>query len=421
MARDSEAESGPTRRDYLAYSGALVSSGLFAGCLSNGGAGDAPTTTTAAETATETQTETTTQTTTAEADSFSVTMSPVGEVSFASVPETAYAYSPHYADMAVAFGHGDAIASLGAPDGYGTALNYYYDAIDGANFDIERVKQVWDGGVDKELFYEIDADVHLQDPCWLMSFAEGWDATDIKEVRENIGPWVGNRYSREQAQPPEECRDGYQFYTLWELSEKIATVFQERARYRALHDEYETLTETIESDLPPEADRPTVGLVVYRDGAFRPYEINSPGFAKAHIRPLGAHDVFVDNDQTYDETADGEIGHEAMLELDPDVILHNFGVGGFYDVATVRETLASHPVGSELTAVQNDRVYSSGLPFQGPLTTFFQLEMTAKQLYPDAFGEWPGDGSESSYPDIPADEQLFDRQRLSAIVTGSDS
>lgn len=298
-------------------------------------------------------------------------------------------------------------------------MNYYYDAVDGASFDAANVKQVWNDGVDKELFYEIDADVHLQDPCWLLSFADDWDTSDIREVRENIGPWVGNRYSREHAQPPEGCRDGYQYYTLWELSEKIAAVFQEQERQQALHEEHESLLNTIKRDLPPEEERPTVGLLIYRDGAFRPYEINSPGFAKAHVRPLGARDAFVDNDQTYDENADGQLDYEAMLEIDPDVILHNFGVGEFYDVASTRETLESHPVGSELTAVQNDRVYSSGTPFQGPLTNLFQLEMTAKQVYPDVFGEWPGDGSETSYPEIPSDERLFDRQRVSDIVTGT--
>jgi hypothetical protein len=42
--------------------------------------------------------------------------------------------------------------------------------------------------------------------------------------------------------------------------------------------------------------------------------------------------------------------------------------------------------------------------------------MTAKQLYPDVFGEWPGDGNEDSYPEISTDEQLFDRQRVADII-----
>ena len=31
----------------------------------------------------------------------------------------------------------------------------------------------------------------------------------------------------------------------------------------------------------------------------------------------------------------------------------------------------------------------------------FQLEMTAKQLYPDRFGEWPGYSSGDPYPENP--------------------
>jgi ABC-type Fe3+-hydroxamate transport system substrate-binding protein len=410
MADEAGERKAPTRRDYVMYSGAVIGGGLFAGCSGRSDSDSSPTSTT--ESATDTETET------PENTSYTVRMAPVGEVSFESVPETVYGYSPHYADMAVAYGHGDAIASLGSK-GYVASMTYYYDAIESASFDGERIRPVWNDGIDKELFYEIDADVHLQDPCWLTSFAENWDDADIEEIRENIGPWVGNRYSREHTRPPEGCREGYRYYSLWELSGKIATVFREQERFRALQDVYESLYGSIRAKLPAKNERPTVGLLVFRDGGFRPYEVNGPGFAKAHVRPLGARDAFADSDQTYDENYEGELDYEAMLEIDPDVVLHNFGVGGFFDVAAIRETLEDHPVGSELTAVQENRVYASGIPFQGPLMNLFQLEMTAKQLYPDVFGEWPGDGSESSYPSIPEDERLFDRERVANIVGGN--
>jgi len=108
-----------------------------------------------------------------------------------------------------------------------------------------------------------------------------------------------------------------------------------------------------------------------------------------------------------------------MLAADPDVILHSQGISGSFDVSESRETLEDHPVGSELAAVRNDRVYGSGTPFQGPLMNLFQLEMTAKQLYPDVFGGWPADGSEDAYPEIPADERPFDRERVADVVRGS--
>jgi ABC-type Fe3+-hydroxamate transport system substrate-binding protein len=397
-----------TRRECVKYGGAVVGCGVLAGCAGDRDSGDTPAETDSGAAAT----------TGTAPQSYSVTMSPVGEVTFDGVPETAYAYSPHYADMAVAFGHGNAIVSLGSPNAYATSMNYYYDAVEGASIESEDLRAAWNDGIDKELFYDIGADVHFQDPCWLTSFAQEWDREDTEEVRENVGPWFGNRYSREHTQPPEGCREGYQYYTLWELSGKVAAVFREERRFEAFQQVYGDLLDTIRSNLPPESERPTVGLVVFGDDSFRPYALNNPGFAKAHLRPLGARDAFAESDQTYDENEDGRLDYEGMLAVDPDVILHSQGISDFFDVAEIRATWEDHPVGSELTAVQNGRVYSSGTPFQGPLMNLFQLEMTAKQLYPDVFGEWPADGSEDSYPEIPADQQLFDRQRVGDIIDG---
>jgi len=45
--------------------------------------------------------------------------------------------------------------------------------------------------------------------------------------------------------------------------------------------------------------------------------------------------------------------------------------------------------------------------------------MTAKQLYPDAFGAWPRYES-GPYPEIPTDEQLFDRERVADDVINGD-
>jgi hypothetical protein len=44
--------------------------------------------------------------------------------------------------------------------------------------------------------------------------------------------------------------------------------------------------------------------------------------------------------------------------------------------------------------------------------------MTAKQLYPAQFGEWPGYVDGEPYPGIPEAEQLFDRGRVADIITG---
>jgi hypothetical protein len=110
-----------------------------------------------------------------------------------------------------------------------------------------------------------------------------------------------------------------------------------------------------------------------------------------------------------------------MLAVDPDVILHNFAVTPFYDWSSVTETVTEHPVGRELTAVREGRFYASGQSFQGPLQNLLQLEMTAKQLYPEQFGEWPGYEEGDTYPSFPAEEQLFDHERVARIATGGGS
>jgi ABC-type Fe3+-hydroxamate transport system substrate-binding protein len=417
MSEDDDYRTDPTRRDYVKYGGALVGGGLLAGCTGTNQSESAQEeTTTEAQASVETETATETATT-PEDTSYSVSISPVGEVTFDEVPKKVMAYSPQYIDMLVAFGHADSLTGVGFPEDYVGGLGYFYDALDGVSASTDGLEQVYDGGMDKELFYELDSDVHLMDPAWVVTF-KGWDQEDVAEIAENVGPWFANRYSRQHAQPPEAYRDDYRYYTLWELSGKVADVFQERKRFEALETEYEKLYGHIRANLPPKSERPTVGLLSYWDGKFYPYKISGPGFGKAHVRPMGARDAFADSDKTYAENYDAAYSMEGLLEIDPDAILHIFAVGPWYDWDEIQETVSSDPVGKELTAVQNDRFYASGGSFQGPLKNLFQLEMTAKQLYPDVFGEWPRFEEGQSYPDFPEEEQLFDHQRVADIVNG---
>ena len=347
---------------------------------------------------------------------YTVSMAPVGEVEFDAVPEDVMVYSLLYADMAVAFGHGDAVNSLGfdAQAG-GNTLDAYCERLDGVSFDHEELTGLNTGSgdirVDTELLYDLDSDLHLADPCLFRSF-EGWDGDDVADVRETVGPWFGNVYSRNRGQPPAGCREGYGYYTLPELGERVARVFRESDRHAALQAVREDLFATIEDGLPPEDERPTVATVIFSQGTFYPSNSTAAGFANAHVRPLGATDAF--GDVGYDTTYD----YEALLDVDPDVILHQFGIASYYDVAAVRETVANDEVGAELSAIRNDRFYPSGNPVQGPLMNLFQLEMTAKQLYPEQFGAWPEYEAGAPYPDIPTGQRLFDRERVAAIVRG---
>ncbi|SFS89144.1 ABC transporter substrate-binding protein [Halostagnicola kamekurae] len=392
MTRDSIRE--PTRRTYVKYAGAVAGGGLLAGCIDDASSGDGG----------------------GGEVTHTASMAPMGEVSFSGVPENVMIYSLLYADMAVAYGHGDAINSLGFDaDTEGRTLETYYGDLEGVSFDSSGLEQLNSGSenvmVDEELFYELNSDLHLVDPCLIVSM-NGWERSDIENIGQNIGPWFGNVLSRSHSEPPEGYRDEYEYYTLWEIAERVAAVFREQEKYERLKVVRDDLLQTIESNLPPEEERPTVGSIIYMEETFYPSAINASGFATADLRPFGVSDAFAGDDVTYDTTYD----FETMHEVDPDVILHRFGIST-YDVAGIRETLADHSVASQLTAIENDQFYASGHPVQGPLMNLFQLEMAAKQLYPDQFGEWPGFDGES-YPEFSAEEQLFDRQTVANIVTG---
>ncbi|MFC6723359.1 ABC transporter substrate-binding protein [Halobium palmae] len=405
MAEDDSGHEAPTRRDYVKYGGAVVGGGLLAGC-SGGESG-------ATSVGTSTESTTGAKTNTPEDESYSVTMSPVGTVEFESVPESAMVYSQLYADAAVALGHGGAVNSLGF-SWYGDILDFFLDSLDIISPDWGSLPQIYNDGLDKEVLYELDSDVHLMDPTWALSSAFGWSRVDVDEIAENVGPWFGNYFSRLNGSPPDAYAGSYEYYTMWEIVEKVSQVFREEGRYDALATVRADLRNEIASKLPEE--RPSVALTMYSEEEFRVYFLNEPGYARSFTRPFGATDVFAEMGGLEENT--GWLDFEGMLELDPDVILQFWGITPDTNMAEMRTALESHPVGKELTAVRNDRVYASGVGGQGPIMNLFQLEMTAKQLYPEQFGEWPGYVDGEPYPEIPDEERLFDRQRVADVVNG---
>lgn len=391
----------PTRRETLRGGGALIAGGMLAGCASQGPV--ASSTDTTSESATDPS-----------RGPFTVSMAPMGDVEFDTPPERAFVVFPQYADMAVALGKGSTVNALYVPEMAGTTMNHYYARLDDVSFDWEGLPDSLTDGVRKEQLYGLDSDVHFVDPAWL-STQNHWRRDDIEDVQRDIAPMFGNFYSGTHAKPPVEYRDQYQYYGLWEMFGAVARIFQEEKRYQALADVHTSLLSTIEANLPPKAERPTAVRVTLSDGQFYTYHLNSPGYWLADTRPLGAIDAF--GDEEWDQW--GTVGYEAMLDADPDVILHLWGMTPRYDMAKIRETLEQHAVGRQLSAVQNDRVYAHGMRYQGPIMNLFQIEMTAKQLYPEVFGNWPGYTNGTHYPEIPTDERLFDRQRVADIVNGA--
>jgi len=400
MSDDTQPHTEPTRRDYLQYGGALIGSGLLAGCT--GDSSSDPTSTSEPPT-------------TGSDESYTAELAPAGEVTFESVPEDVFTILSHHTGMALALGRGDDINAMHAPGYVESLYEKFLARLDGVSVDWEGLYSSWPPT--KEKLYELDSDVHLADPAKVAS-ADGWSDDDIAEIADNVAPWFGNTYSESNANPPAEWQDDYEYYTLWEIFARVADVFKEQQRYQALAAVHRSMLDSFEQSLPPKSERPSAAMVLFstQNDTIWAYELNQVGYYAAHTRPLGATDALVD---AFPGFASGETAdYEMLAEADPDILLVLGGMTSYHDIDEIRTTLNEDPVASQISAVSEDRIYTQGSRRQGPLVNLFQLEMTAKQLYPDEFGEWPGYATGESYPEIPAEEQLFDRQRVADIITG---
>ncbi|AHG01573.1 ferrichrome-binding protein (plasmid) [Halostagnicola larsenii XH-48] len=389
---DTSTTKEPTRRDTLKYGGALAAGVSLAGCSDLTGQAE--------------------ESTPSASGSYSVTMAPAGEITLEEPPETVFANRIHHADMALALGHGGSINGLYSPENFGTLYDLFLERLEAVTTEWATLPNSWNIG--KERLYELDSDLHLADPAY-MTVMDSFDRDDIEEIGENVSPWFGNAYSDSHREPPAAWADDYQYYTLWEIFEKVAAVFQEEKRYQEFTEIRTDLLSRIEANLPPERDRPRVARLQtgLSDGELSiwPFPMNDPGYEQAHLRPLGAEDAFTDLE------AYGTIDLEALVEADPDVILNTHAMGPTRNFVETKDHLETDPVARAISAVENDRVYPLAIRYGGPIAHLFQLEMGAKELYPEAFGEWPRyEGG--AYPEFSESEQLFDRQRVADIING---
>lgn len=424
---DDDAHETPTRRDYVKYGGVLLGGGLLAGCAGDGGSDSSPTSTetqpdpptSTEETSEATPTEhgdqsTETGTSTSSPDSsYTAEVSPVGTVTLGAPPTSVFTHFPWFPDMTTALGHGESVNYLWW-DGTAAALEYFTAGADGV--EIAWADEAGEYGFTKEELYELDSDLHLVDPAWVTT-QDNWNRDDVDEIANNVGPWFGNYYSCYHATPPDAWADGYEYNTLWELFDRVASLYGERSRYEALASVHDDLLGTIEEGRPPESERPTVAyLSISTDlSAIYVLRLNAPGYWNTHTRPLGAVDAFGDEQW---EGPFKEIDVEALLEADPDAILALWTITESVDFEQMKRNLRDDPVASEVTAVRDDRVYVQGTRWQGPLMSLFQTEMTAKQLYPERFGAWPDYENGDSYPEFSGDERLFDHQRVADVING---
>ena len=426
---DGDSDAGLTRRAWFAGGTALLSGGLLAGCLGGEDGTETPaestptrTDTEVDPTATATPTETVASTDDAPAEAqdtdeatggYSVTMAPTGEVTFEETPADIFTIMNPYAEMALALGRGKDVNAVYAVEYTNSLMDAITAPLDGVAVDWSDCFDSWNPS--KEKLYDLDSDVHLADPAHVVTMGK-WERQDVEEISERVAPWFGNKFSAAHGQPPEAYADSYDYYTLWETFGHVAAVLREEERYEILRREHETLVSTIRDGRPPESERPTVTMVLpsTSDDTMWVYEVNGPGYHAAHSRPLGAVDAFADDDSVGSGT---QIDYEELLDADPDVLVILGGIVDAHDMPAIRETLAEDPVAGAVSAVRNDRIYAQGGRHQGPLLNLFQLEMGAKQLYPEQFGAWPRYES-GPYPALSADEQLFDHQRVAETITG---
>jgi iron complex transport system substrate-binding protein len=409
MSRESDGDGRPTRRDCVRYGGALVGAGLLAGCT--GGSDSGSTTEAPTETTTETDTpadETATETD----DSYEVCMEPNGCHTLESVPETFVAYHQGPVDMMISLGQLDGLVAAGFPSTFPTS---YFDQLPGVEVDLEDVVALNEGGTpDKEVFYELDVDVHLVGHHPAMEYF-GLDETDLEELEENVAPFHGSWMRRP------DYTDGHPYYGLYEGLDRYAEVFQTQARGEAFRTVHDDLVERIRAELPPAEQRPSVAYLNtnYWDDGETAFvrDPTVPGYQTKPLRDLDmpAHDAFAGQYPAESNFIRGDF--ELLLEVDPDAVVFHAGMNVVRDPEKSFEDdilapLREDPVAGEVTAIAEGRVYPYHEFEQGPVVNLFNVELLAKALYPETFGEPTG----MTAP--PAEERLFDRERVADIIRG---
>lgn len=369
------------RRTFLGVGGATLGTAL-AGCTGTGDGGSTSTSTTS---------------TTSESKHAVYTTEPMGDVPIESVPETWVANNGSYADMGIALGL-DEPEALWLTNRWHTT---YYDGIDGVSVDTSDMLSLYQDGVSKERYYSLDADIHVQDPNFLLNRFKGWSKSDIQDIEENVAPFYGNSiFSRGYA-----WHEGYQYYSLYEAFEKVAALFQRTDRYQtfaSLHDDFQqSLTDFVPTG---DAERPQVA-VLWATGneptSFLPYLVND-GTSFKQWRDLNVRDALAETSVKDFHASRGNIDYETLLKIDPEYLLlrgHEAQTAVEFQ-NTVVSFMQEHEVASELTAVQNGNVYRGGPLYQGPISNLVLTERGASQLYDH-------------------DETLFDRDRVADIVAGS--
>jgi len=411
MENDVTERDGPTRREYVKFGGSLAAVGTVAGCLYGG--------------------DKSSGTATPGDDAYSASMAPVGTVELDSKPESFVGGWGFEMDVMTALGE---IDKLVAAEGNQFWFTGFYDQLpevsapDPDSIDLIRTEG-W--SLKQEFLIGLDPDLLATDPNQFISYY-GVSEDDVQQIHESTAPFFGNASRRKRGEewPTWPDDESYDYYSIPEFVTRYGNLFQQSDRASSINDLYQSALADMRSKVPPEDERPSVALLNAQinpdnQGFFRAYnpktEIDKT-YGKKHYRDLGVVDAF---EGEYGGQSGIKIDYEGLIQTDPDVIVFHFGVNyrdwnGEDALRKTVEGMRDSPLGQKVTAVQEDELYVGGTPYQGPIINLFQTEMLGKQLYPDRFGEWPGDVTTDGLPDIPEDEQLFDREELATIITGSN-
>jgi ABC-type Fe3+-hydroxamate transport system substrate-binding protein len=410
MGNQPSSDSKPTRRKCLKHCGAIAGAGLLAGCLGGSESN-------------QSSQSTTTNGSTAPDQDYTASMPPVGEISLNEKPSSWIGGLGFTADVLTALGQADGATGMADPNFWYTG---FYDFLDGVTVpDKESLTRVTteDLGTNVETVYDLDPDLMAVDPNLFMS-TYGLERNEAERIHENVAPWFGNESRRKRADgwTTWPAGESYPYISVEEYIRSYGNLFAEHRRKEMLLDIYESFMSDIRSRVPEKDDRQSFALINGRHNPsneagwfiYDPTSELDNAWGKKQYRDLKVVDAF---EGAYGGNSGIFVDYEGLLEYDPDAIIFHFGITfqefkGENLIQQQRELLNDDPIGSQLSAVQNDNLYVGGTPYQGPIINMFQTEMAAKQLYPEEFGSYPGFG------EIPTDEQLFDRQRLSDIVTG---
>ncbi|TYT60776.1 ABC transporter substrate-binding protein [Natrialba swarupiae] len=330
---------------------------------------------------------------------YEVCMDPMGCQEFDAVPETWVTNDGTYADIGVALDVTDGLEGLGEPHRYYTG---YYDELPGVSLEKEDLPELApDRSADRELFYELDVDLHVIDPK-RMEHTFGLDEDDVEELEENVAPFFAS-YMRHRN---DEWQQDYEYYDLFEGFERMAAVFRRQERFEQFRAFYDEFLADIQSRIPEEG--PEV-LIVRALGdepeEFFPRYIDDEANFVKRWRDLNVRDNLEGSGIPEWGT---RLDYETLADLDPEIIVAE---GQHDDDITLDEErfenvlvsyMQSHPLADSITAVREGRVYPGGINYEGPITLLFQTEIAAKQVYPEEFTE----------------DDLFDREELAAIITG---